>query len=102
MVKTVTRADLVESIYQEVGLPRHECSLLVEQILEEISTSLISGNQVKIASFGSFSLRNKQERVGRNPRTGETTMITPRRVLSFRASYILKKKINQCFVNKHE
>ncbi len=93
--QTITRVDLVETLYQEVGLSRHECSELIEQILEEMSLTLIEGNAVKISLFGSFLVRRKKERIGRNPRTGELAKITPRRVLSFRPSAVLKENINK-------
>ena len=92
--KTVTRADLTEAVYQEVGLSRNESADLVEMVLEEIGDALASGDTVKIASFGTFIVRQKGLRRGRNPKTGEEVPILPRRVLSFRASHILKAHIN--------
>ena len=92
--RTVTRADLAEAVYQEVGLSRNESADLVEAILSEISSSLVSGDNVKISSFGSFLVRDKGRRIGRNPKTGEEVPIEPRRVLSFRASQVLKDRIN--------
>lgn len=92
--KTVTRADLSEAVYQEVGLSRNESAELVESVLSEIAGSLTRGEAVKISSFGSFSVRDKSERVGRNPKTGEEVPILPRRVLVFRASNVLKNMIN--------
>lgn len=92
---TVTRADLSEAVYQEVGLSRNESSELVEDVLDEISAALVAGETVKISSFGSFAVRQKGERVGRNPKTGEEVPILPRRVLVFRASHVLKNRINQ-------
>ena len=94
MSKTITRADLGESIYQQVGLSRNESSSLVEMVLEEISKQLIDGKTVKISSFGSFSVRQKKERIGRNPKTGVEVPITPRKVLVFRASHVLKDRMN--------
>lgn len=93
--KTVTRADLAEAVYQEVGLSRTDSAELVEQVLEEISKSLIAGGNVKISSFGSFIVRNKGERVGRNPKTGEEVPIEPRRVVVFRPSQVLKEKVGR-------
>ncbi|MGY8960529.1 MAG: integration host factor subunit alpha [Alphaproteobacteria bacterium] len=93
--RTVTRADLTEAIYQEVGLSRNESADLVEMVLGEISDALAKGETVKIASFGTFIVRQKGLRRGRNPKTGEEVPILPRRVLSFRASHILKAHINQ-------
>ena len=91
---TVTRAQLNEAVYQEVGLSRNESADLVESVLLEISTTLAQGDMVKISSFGSFSVRQKKERIGRNPKTGEEVPILPRRVLVFRPSHVLKNKIN--------
>ena len=94
MADTVTRAQLSEVVYQEVGLSRNESADLVETVLEEISAALERGESVKISSFGSFSVREKGERIGRNPKTGEEVPILPRRVLVFRASHVLKDRIN--------
>lgn len=91
---TVTRAQLGEAVYQEVGLSRNESSELVEAVLQEISDALIRGESVKISSFGSFSVRHKGQRIGRNPKTGEEVPILPRKVLVFRASHVLKSRIN--------
>jgi integration host factor subunit alpha len=93
--RTITRADLSESVYQEVGLSRNESAALVEVVLEEISQALTRGESVKISSFGSFAVREKGERIGRNPKTGQEVPILPRRVLVFRASNVLKSKINR-------
>ena len=95
MPKTITRVDLLEQIYQEVGLSRHESGQLIEQILEQMSLAMIKGDAVKISSFGSFLVRDKKERVGRNPRTGDEVTIAPRKVISFRASNILKQMMNE-------
>lgn len=92
--KTVTRAELAEAVYEEVGLSRNESADLVEAVLAEMSNALISGESVKISSFGSFSIRSKGERIGRNPKTGEEVPISPRKVLSFRPSHVLKNSIN--------
>ncbi|MGY9005507.1 MAG: integration host factor subunit alpha [Alphaproteobacteria bacterium] len=91
---TITRAQLGEAVYQEVGLSRNESGDLVEAVLSEISDALVSGENVKISSFGSFSVRQKGERIGRNPKTGEEVPILPRRVLVFRASNVLKGRVN--------
>lgn len=93
--KTVTRADLSEAVYKEIGLSRSECSQIVESVLSEISDALVSGEDVKLSSFGSFVVRHKNGRVGRNPKTGKEVPIDPRRVLAFRASHVLKEKINK-------
>lgn len=92
--RTMTRADLTEAVYQEVGLSRNESSDLVEAVLDEISNTLIRGEGVKISSFGSFSVKQKGERIGRNPKTGVEVPILPRKVLVFRASHVLKDRIN--------
>ncbi len=91
---TVTRAQLAEAVYQQVGLSRNESAELVESVIAEISRALERGDIVKISSFGSFAVRRKGERVGRNPKTGEEVPISPRRVLVFRASHSLKDQIN--------
>ena len=93
--RTITRADLTEAVYQEVGLSRNESADLVEMVLEEVAQSLVDGDTVKLASFGTFMVRQKGLRKGRNPKTGEEVPILPRKVLSFRASHILKAHINQ-------
>ncbi len=93
--QTITRADLSEAVYQQVGLSRNESAALVETVLEEISTALAEGEAVKISSFGSFAVRQKGERLGRNPKTGEEVPILPRRVLVFRASHVLRDFINK-------
>ncbi len=93
--QTITRADLSEAVYQEVGLSRNESASLVETVLDEISTVLAQGESVKISSFGSFAVRQKGERIGRNPKTGEEVPILPRRVLVFRASHVLRDLINK-------
>jgi len=92
--RTVTRADLSEAVYQEVGLSRNESADLVESVLHEIGDSLVKGETVKISSFGSFYVREKGRRIGRNPKTGEEVPILPRRVLVFRPSHVLKDRIN--------
>ncbi len=92
--RTVTRAQLSEAVYQEVGLSRNESAELVETVLDEIANTLARGEMVKISSFGSFAVRRKGKRVGRNPKTGKEVPIDPRRVLVFRASHVLKDQIN--------
>lgn len=92
--QTVTRAQLSEAVYQEVGLSRNESAELVETVLNEISSALARGEMVKISSFGSFAVRRKGQRIGRNPKTGKEVPISPRRVLVFRASHVLKDQIN--------
>lgn len=100
--KTLTRADLAEAVYQRVGLPRNESADLVEIVLKEISGSLEKGESVKLSSFGSFGIREKGERIGRNPKTGEEVPITPRRVLVFRASNIMKSRINDALGSRRD
>ena len=98
--KTLTRADLAEAVFQKVGLPRNESSELVESVIREMIGCLERGENVKLSSFGSFGVRDKRERVGRNPKTGEVVPITPRRVLVFRASNIMKERINAGLARK--
>lgn len=93
--RTVTRADLAEAVYEEVGLSRNESADLVESVLDEISKALVEGENVKISSFGSFTIREKGERIGRNPKTGVEVPILPRKVLVFRASHVLKDRVNR-------
>ena len=99
--QTVTRAQLSEAVYQEVGLSRNESAALVETVLAEIADALARGEMVKISSFGSFGVRSKGKRIGRNPKTGREVPINPRRVLVFRASHVLKDQINAA-LNKTE
>lgn len=93
--QTLTRADLADSIYEEVGLSRHESAELVESIIEEVCSTLATGENVKVSGFGSFSVRQKGERIGRNPKTGEEIPIKPRKVLVFKASHVLKDAMNE-------
>jgi integration host factor subunit alpha len=92
--KTLTRADLADAVVRKIGLPRNESQELVELVLGEISLTLARGENVKLSSFGSFGVREKGQRVGRNPKTGQEVPITPRRVLVFRPSNIMKDRIN--------
>ena len=91
--KTLTRMDLSEAVFNAVGLSKNESADLVENVLKHMSDALVDGEQVKISSFGTFSVRNKTERVGRNPKTGEEVTIEPRRVLTFRPSHLMKDRI---------
>ena len=93
-METVTRADSTESVYRNIGLSRNESSELVEAVLEEVCACLEKGEEVKLSSFGTFTVQSKRERVGRNPKTGIEAVITPRRVLSFRPSHILKDRVD--------
>ncbi|MFZ5617019.1 MAG: integration host factor subunit alpha [Pseudomonadota bacterium] len=97
---TLTRADLTDAIYRSLGISRNESSDFVERILEEVSASLERGDTVKISSFGTFSVRQKKLRMGRNPKTGEEVPITPRRVVTFRASHVLKDQINKALAGR--
>ena len=91
--KTITRADLCEAVYQKVGLSRTESADLVEMVLGEISDCLVEGESVKLSSFGTFLVRSKGERIGRNPKTGEEIPISARRVVTFRPGQKLKLKV---------
>src|SRR6266542_1767557 len=95
---TVTRAQLTEAVYQEVGLSRNESAELVESVIAEISSALERGEMVKISSFGSFAVRQKGQRIGRNPKTGQEVPISPRRVMVFKPSNVLKQRINAALV----
>ena len=95
MTKTRTRADLTDAVHRNVGLSRTDSAAFVESLLGHISDRLETGETVKLSSFGTFQIRSKSERMGRNPKTGEEVPITPRRVLTFRASHVLKERINE-------
>jgi integration host factor subunit alpha len=90
---TLTRADLAEALHREVGLSRADSSRLVERILAKMCEALAKGENVKISGFGTFVLRDKGERIGRNPKTGVEVPIAPRRVLTFRASQMMRDRI---------
>jgi integration host factor subunit alpha len=92
--KTLTRMDLAEAVYHEVGLTRKAAQDMVDQLIEELCKVLEKGGTVKLSAFGNFSVRQKRQRMGRNPKTGVEVPITPRRVLSFRASHLLKQEMN--------
>ncbi len=94
MNKTTTRSTLSEAVFKNVGLSRNESANLVDSVFSEILSSLIKGDDVKISSFGTFIVRDKKERIGRNPKTGEEVPITARSVVTFRASNVLKSKVN--------
>ena len=94
IIGTLTRADLSEAVHGEIGLSRAESAVLVETVLDRIGDALVDGNNVKISSFGSFVLRNKGRRIGRNPKTGVEVPIEPRTVLTFRPSQLLRGRIN--------
>ena len=91
--KTLKRMDLSEAVFREVGLSRNDSAQLVESVLNHMSDALADGEQVKISSFGTFSVRSKTARVGRNPKTGEEVPINPRKVLTFRPSHLMKDRV---------
>ncbi len=91
--KTLTRMDLSEAVFREVGLSRNDSAQLVESVLQHMSDALVRNEQVKISSFGTFSVREKAARVGRNPKTGQEVPINPRRVLTFRPSHLMKDRV---------
>lgn len=91
--KTLTRMDLSEAVYSAVGLSRNESAQLVESVLQRMSDALVAGQTVKISSFGTFSVRSKTARIGRNPKTGDEVPIHPRRVLTFRPSHLMKDRV---------
>ena len=100
MVKSATtRSTLSEAVYRNVGLSRNESAMLVDSVFNEISKSLIDGHDVKISSFGTFIVRNKKERIGRNPKTGEEVPITARQVVTFRSSNVLKSEVSDLSIN---
>ena len=91
--RTLTRADLSDAVHGEIGLSRADSASLVEQVLDAVGDALLKGSNVKISSFGTFVLRKKGQRIGRNPKTGVEVPISPRRVLTFRASQIMRDRI---------
>ena len=93
--KTLTRQDISEALYRNVGLSKHESALLLEVVLEQISKALVEGESVKLSSFGTFIARQKRERLGRNPKTGVEATINARRVISFKPSKLMKDRINK-------
>lgn len=93
-VGTLTRADLADTVYALVGLSRAEAAEIVDAVLREIADAAVRGENIKLSSFGTFTVRSKAERIGRNPKTGEETPISPRRVITFKASNIMKARIN--------
>ena len=93
--KTLTRQDISEALYRDVGLSKYESAQMLETVLEHISNALIDGKSVKLSSFGTFIPRQKRERIGRNPKTGVSATIDARRVISFKASKLMKERINK-------
>ena len=92
---TLTRADLTDALHEEVGLTRQDCAGLVERTLNLVAEAMAKGEDVKLSGFGVFQVRNKRERMGRNPKTGEPAAIDPRRVIGFRASQVMKARIDR-------
>ncbi len=93
--RTLTRADLADALHEEVGLTRQDCAGLVERTLELVAEAMGRGETVKLSGFGVFQVRSKRERMGRNPKTGEPAAIDPRRVIGFRASQVIKARIDR-------
>ena len=93
--KTLTRQDISEALYRQIGLSKHESAIMLESVLTQISNALINGESVKLSSFGTFYPRQKQERVGRNPKTGVAATINARRVITFKSSKLMKERINK-------
>ncbi len=93
MGRTITRADLSEVVYKKVGLSRAESAELVEQVIDEMCDAVVRGETVKLSSFGSFVVRSKNERIGRNPKTGVEVPITPRKVMVYKASNVLRQRV---------
>jgi integration host factor subunit alpha len=93
--RTVTRADLTEALHEEVGLTRQDCAALVERTLDLVAAAMERGETVKLSGFGVFQVRAKRQRMGRNPKTGEPATIDPRRVIGFRASQVIKARIDR-------
>ena len=97
---TVTRADLIDAVYKEIGLSRTESAVIIESILEHMISALVKGETVKISGFGTFDVRHKNSRMGRNPKTGREVPITSRTVLGFRPSNLLKNRVNSALTKK--
>ncbi|PWW03439.1 integration host factor subunit alpha [Hoeflea marina] len=91
--KTITRADLAEAVFRKVGLSRTESAELVEMVIDEVCNAVVRGDSVKLSSFATFQVRDKKERIGRNPKTGEEVPISERRVMTFKASNVLKQRV---------
>ncbi len=93
--KTVTRADLVEALARRAALQRNDANRLLGAMLDHVEASLVAGETVKLSRFGNFTVRQKRQRVGRNPKTGQEVPITPRRVVTFRASQMLRELVEK-------
>ena len=100
--KTLTRQDISEALYRDVGLSKHESAFMLETVLEHISNALSNGEIVKLSSFGTFTSRQKRERIGRNPKTGVAATINARRVISFKPSKLMKERINKSEKIEHK
>tara|TARA_R110000751_G_scaffold271365_3_gene371481 strand:- start:78539 stop:78856 length:318 start_codon:yes stop_codon:yes gene_type:complete len=98
--KTITRADLAEAVFRKVGLSRTESASLVEMVIDEICNAIVQGESVKLSSFATFQIRDKNERIGRNPKTGEEVPISPRRVMTFKASNVLKERVLDAHIKR--
>lgn len=98
--KTLTRADLSAAVYRQIGLSLSESTMMVDAVINEVIEALEKGESVKLSSFGTFNLRRKRQRIGRNPKTGVEVPITPRTVISFNPSNILKAKVNSTMTGK--
>jgi len=98
--RTLTRADLINAVYDQIGLSFNECNALVDAVFDEMARTLEKGEVLKISSFGSFSVRKKKERIGRNPKTGKEAKISPRSVLAFSPSNLLKTEVNENLAGK--
>jgi integration host factor subunit alpha len=96
---TLTRADLTEAVHQEIGLTRQDCAALVERTLDLVAEALERGEIVKLSGFGVFQVRDKRARMGRNPKTGKPAAIDPRRVISFRASQVMKARVEDALLD---
>ncbi|MBM3576797.1 MAG: integration host factor subunit alpha [Alphaproteobacteria bacterium] len=94
IVRTLTRSDLAEAVHRRVGTPRADSAKYVEMVLEEIFQHIVAGEDVKLSSFGAFTVRAKKERMGRNPKTGDGAQISARLVVAFKPSNVLRAKIN--------
>lgn len=93
-MKTITRADLADSVYEDIGLSRVESADLVDAVIDEMENAIIEDGELKLSSFGTFAVRQKKARVGRNPKTKVEVTITPRKVVTYKASHVLKEKMN--------
>jgi integration host factor subunit alpha len=91
----LTKAEIIESVHQQLGFPKKKSDEVVEQLIETIKSTLASGEDLLVSGFGKFSVNEKKERKGRNPATGDSMMLRPRRVVTFKCSGKLRRKINE-------